>query len=411
MIHSIKIKNFFSIKEEQNILFEVDKNAPESDSYINILDKRISRINLFVGGNGAGKTNTMRAFCFIHWFITGPRQVLNNKVNLPYMTWFQEDNNNNLMELEITFSIKDIEYTYKIHFLHSQLIKEELISRSKKEKRYITTTLFDKILFEDKKETNLRKYKIEGSIIKDNNLEKVANGGILQSSFLSMIPQLANTFGIQEYQNILEYFQKMSITAELLPTGQLNNMPILNLFLLKQDGNKKLYEKVNNMLRSLDLGFDSLIADIKDSGNGNFEAKDLFEVHDLEGKKLKNPMQYSSNGTRRLFYIIHQILWCTENKVPCVIDEFDTYLHHSVLEKIIDIVNAEEDLQLIISSHNHMIMNRLDKYQIFLVEKNNLQTEVYRLDSFIDINNQKLRNTENFFLNYISGKYGAINNI
>lgn len=400
MIHSLKIKNFFSIKKEQNISFEVNQSVPESDYYINSLDKRLSRINLFVGGNGAGKTNVMRAFSFIHWFITGPREVLNNQVKLPYLTWFQEDAENGEMELEITFSFKGIEYTYGIQFLNSKLVKEKLSSRSKKEKNYTSTVLFNKT-----KKENSQRYKVEGSAIKDNNLKKVANGGVLQSTFLSIIPQLANTFGIQEYQDLLSYFQKMSITTELLPTGLLNNMPILSMFLLKQD--KKLYKKTNDILKKLDLGFDDFEADIKDVGNGNLEAKDLFETHNIKGTLLKNPMPYASNGTRRLFYIIHHLLWCIENKVPCVIDEFDTYLHFTILEKILDVANVEPDLQLIISSHNHLIMNRLDKYQIFLVEKNDLQTEVYRLDSV----DKKLRNTENFFLNYISGKYGGINNI
>lgn len=412
MIHSIKIKNFFSIKDEQIISFEVDKNTPESSNYVKALDKRISKINLFVGGNGAGKTNTMRAFSFIHWFITGPRQVFNNKVNFPYMTWFQEGDKNDKMELEIIFSIKETEYTYTIHFLDSQLVKEELKSRSKEKERYISSVLFSKVIVENPTEgDSVKKYKIGGTAIKDNNLEKVAGGGVLQSPFLSIILQLANTFGIPEYQELLSYFQKMSITADLIPIGQMNNMPIVNLFLLKQENSKKLYKEVNDTLREFDIGFDSFEAEIKDNGNGNFEAKNMFEVHDLDGQKLRNPMQFSSNGTRRLLYIIHQILWCKENKVPCIIDEFDVYLHHSILERIIDIVNMEEDLQFIVSSHNHLIMNRLDKYQIFLIEKNKLQTEIYRLDSIRNDNNQKLRNTENFFLNYISGKYGGVNNI
>lgn len=66
MIHSIKIKNFFSVKDEQNISFKVNQNQGDNDSYISILDEKISRLNLFVGGNGSGKTNIFRAFAFIH---------------------------------------------------------------------------------------------------------------------------------------------------------------------------------------------------------------------------------------------------------------------------------------------------------------------------------------------------------
>ena len=409
MIHSIKIKNFFSIKDEKTINFTTNENQGDNDSYIKILDQKVSKLNLFVGGNGSGKTNVFRAFAFLQWFITaGQRQIVNNQVILPFSPYF--DNSKDWTELEITFSINNIIYDYKIHFLQSQLMREELSKRELVEKNITKKYLFIKTLAKveelavnDKVE---KKYKIEGDIIKEYNLEKVADGGVLQSVHLSMISQLGDSFGITEFKNILNYFRNIITDVPLYSNGQINNMPFLNLMQLKN--NDKLKKKIENLLSDMDLGFKSFEADIMDRGNGNVDFNNAFEYHN---NGAKNNILYSSNGTRKLFIMIHQLFHAIENKTPFIVDEFDLFLHNNILEKLIDFILLEEDLQIIISSHQHLIMNRFDKYQIHLVEKANLSTDIYRLDNVQDENGKGLRNTENFFLNYTSGKYGGINNI
>lgn len=309
--------------------------------------------------------------------------------------------------------MKNVIYDYKIHFLQSQLIREELSKRELVEKNITKRVLFTKTLSKvedfvvnDKVE---KRYKIEGDIVKEYSLEKVADGGLLQSNHLSMISQLSEGFGIKEFKDILLYFNNMAVDGELFTNGQINNLPFHNLLLLKN--NPSFKSKIENILSDLDLGFKSFEADIIDKGNGSFDFNNAFEYHKSNNKIEKNPIFFASNGTKRLFMRIHQLSHCIENKTPYIIDEFDLFLHNNILEKLLNIILLEEDLQIIISSHQHLIMNRFDKYQIHLVEKNNLETEIYRLDEIQDENGKPLRNTENFFLNYVSGKYGGVNNV
>jgi hypothetical protein len=51
-----------------------------------------------------------------------------------------------------------------------------------------------------------------------------------------------------------------------------------------------------------------------------------------------------------------------------------------------------------------MLLNKLDKYQIVLVEKNeNGISEAWRLDEVSDV-----RPDENYYSKYIAGAYGAV---
>ena len=56
--------------------------------------------------------------------------------------------------------------------------------------------------------------------------------------------------------------------------------------------------------------------------------------------------------------------------------------------------------QILFSTHNPWFLQYLTKTQIFIVEKEKQQTEIFRLDEIKDI-----RNDENYFLKYIAGEY------
>ena len=94
---------------------------------------------------------------------------------------------------------------------------------------------------------------------------------------------------------------------------------------------------------------------------------------------------------------------------PVIIDELDAYLHPKIVAELVALFLDEEkntkNAQLIFSSHSHSVMNTLDKYQIFITEKNEYgATELGRLDDF----GVGVRNDENFYNKYIAGYYGGV---
>ena len=62
--------------------------------------------------------------------------------------------------------------------------------------------------------------------------------------------------------------------------------------------------------------------------------------------------------------------------------------------------------QLIFSTHQYPLLSDRTKTQIFLTEKENFETQIFRLDEI-----EGVRNDENFANKYIAGTYGGTPNI
>jgi predicted ATPase len=76
-----------------------------------------------------------------------------------------------------------------------------------------------------------------------------------------------------------------------------------------------------------------------------------------------------------------------KNKKSVMLDEFDTSLHASISEFLLDLIHASSQSQLLFSSHNLSLinMNRFRKDQIVFVTKNETgATEVQSLYDYKD---------------------------
>lgn len=79
-----------------------------------------------------------------------------------------------------------------------------------------------------------------------------------------------------------------------------------------------------------------------------------------------------------------------------------------MLLAILDLFFSEKhnpkNAQLIFSTHQELVLNKLMKEQILLVEKDNtLNTNAWRLDEV-----EGVRSDDNFFAKYMAGAYGAV---
>ena len=93
-----------------------------------------------------------------------------------------------------------------------------------------------------------------------------------------------------------------------------------------------------------------------------------------------------------------------------IIDEIDNSLHPKLLRNLIELFADKElnqkDAQLIFTTHQPILLDDRSKTQIYLAEKRNLQTEIFRLDEIKGVSN-----AENFFKKYMSGEYGGYQEI
>ena len=117
-------------------------------------------------------------------------------------------------------------------------------------------------------------------------------------------------------------------------------------------------------------------------------------------------MSYCPYGTQ----IEKGILPVLEHGGIAIIDEIDNDLHPHMLPKMLDLFKFQHtnphNAQIIFSCHTPEILNLLKKHQVYLVEKNDLISETWRLDEVIG-----LRSDDNTYAKYNAGALGAIPNI
>jgi hypothetical protein len=134
-----------------------------------------------------------------------------------------------------------------------------------------------------------------------------------------------------------------------------------------------------------------------------------FAIHELEGKEYPRVLMKESRGTQALFVLLRYLLPVLEGGGIAFIDEFESGLHPHMVRRIIELffnpATNPKQAQLIATFHiDFLLRDTLHKYQIYFAEKNDqLETEVYRLDSI-----KGVRNIDNIYDKYHAGAYGAI---
>jgi hypothetical protein len=111
---------------------------------------------------------------------------------------------------------------------------------------------------------------------------------------------------------------------------------------------------------------------IKEKKENTFSI-DVKATHLFNGQDQFLPIAYESSGTKQLLVLLKNILVALKNGNMVIIDEFEYNLHPEVLIALHDLFIHPEtnpkNAQLLMSTHSHIILSKLDKYQIVLVEK------------------------------------------
>jgi hypothetical protein len=97
-----------------------------------------------------------------------------------------------------------------------------------------------------------------------------------------------------------------------------------------------------------------------------------------------------------------------QNGGIAVLDEMDNDLHPLMIPEIVNLFTSKnynpKNAQLLFSTHSVQILNKLDKQQIILVEKNEKNIS----EAWILSDMKGVRSDDNFYAKYMAGAYGAI---
>lgn len=405
MIHSFRVKNFYSIKDEVEINF-VAKNgsitAPELylDAPFNM---KVTKVAFVGGANGSGKTNILRVLAFVRFLVD---QVGNSTPGvLPYFPYAL--NSNESSYISVIFSVDGNLYDYTVTFDRSMIFDERLFVTNMVSERATKKKIFSRswnsetyVMEISDLIKNLKNIKDIGAILatKENRARTVIDlytsldeiDGFLREvkDFWSRVFTNVVSFG-----NLESEFSTSKLANDALKYINENNLT------------RGLGEKI---LKSADIGF-SGIKKFRMAGDEN--SLILYGIeHNYNGKRFSFPTLEESAGTNRIVYLVNEIakLLSRERGGVAVIDDMDAFIHPDVYEMLADQFMSpsinKNGTQLILASHNYTTLNFLDKQQIILTERNEEgATESWRLDSMKGVESH-----DNFYAKYMAGKYGAV---
>lgn len=381
MIRKIKFSNFYSFEGTHEIDFTTNKK--KSENYFNTFDgKQISKVAIIVGPNNSGKTNLMKLFGYLDYFISSPTRE-DEKFGLGFKQYAFSPEKPSSFELE--FETENKLYFYKLKTT-SEKVLEESLSAKKLNKNSRIYKIFER----EKEKITVNKKLIPG--ITQKSLSSIKDN-------ISTIAFIKSGHDIDEIDEIADYFYRF--VTNINEQGDVISVDKGIVLASKAYVEyPELKEKMEEMIHGLNIDIESF------SINTNREDKTITidALHDVGGKVYNLPLNYESKGTQALFAGLVDILISIEDGTVLALDEIETGLHpHAVYKLLSYIVDEFSDRkrQFIFSSHSFDFIKKLDPQQIFFVEKIDNSSTFFRLDEL------GVRPDENFLSKYMSGAYGA----
>lgn len=426
MLSSFKIKNFKSILDLE-IKFDYDEgkapnNYQELDTVVFLEPKRSKRYIpclAIYGANASGKTNIIKAFDVFKKILLSriDNLYIPNKLNKAFTSTF----------FELSFFVKNKEYTYAIEYDNEHIISEVLkqnaitlfaITPKNKDfsaiaaKGYTEQRLKGIFEVECSNEAKMQKITYLNRIATNyaglnKELTTVFNA-IIQNIEIYPINQFPFSFGMEklaasrDYTAINESFKQITSLLQKL------DIDISKMELERDEAKVHVEDKKwiidnANTLRpipdELSLLDDKLFLNY------------IYSYHkDSEGNEVKFKFREESEGTQVLAGLIGVFLSALQRGAVLIIDELERSLHPLLLAEIIRLFKDKRynknNAQLIFTAHNTDILDAdlLRVSEVGIVRKTLKDgTKLRPVSSFDGI-----RNVTNFRKQYLNGAFSGI---
>ena len=406
MIISLRFSNFYSFAESTTIDFSVGKNPKPSDFDINIEGLRLNKVISVIGANGSGKTQYIKVIAFLKWFMTSSLLGIEPDDLLPYSAHklhLLEDSN-----FELEFIKSGVTYKYQLTLNAGQVISEALYKKTSSQYSYI----FKRERNSDSTDLHSADNQAEHYHFKQKGFAFPKNKAQSLRSNTSLIAA-AYSYDVKEAQSFIEYFQKISTNVASSGRHHFQHESLFKaaaIYEEKPDLKKKMIE----LMCRFDLGLSNVSIEQVEAAdvNGKNQKRFIPVGHHAadNGGEFSLSFLEESSGTQSSFVLIEKLLMVLEFGGIAVIDEIDNDLHPHLIPELIERFRFEHtnphQAQLIFNCHSAEILNRLQKHQVYLCEKQTLCSEAWRLDEMTG-----LRADDNLYAKYMAGALGAVPDI
>ena len=404
MIKTFKVRNFYSIKDEQTISFAITRKDHKDDSsFRTSLGSLLNNTVAVLGHNASGKTNLLKALSFCVWFVKNSYTLLADGKSPIMGVLPHKLSKDNLSRFELIFENNGREFQYKI-YLSKEMVHYEFLGE-KKQRGY-------SVVYEIKRTQNCDSFL-------HFNLPALTKGDkdrFAMRKNISLFSFLQNTGHLPKFG--LPYLVRCDSNLGLFGRDESDSSTLFLKLRMAFDSNLSRREKIIKFIKKLDCGItdfidkeDYIVFAHKNNPTDVRRVKNIFFKHATNNAEFELDFFNESNGTQRILCLLDRIFDSLEKGKLLVWDEIDASIHPLVVREIIKLFSNSDynktNAQIIFSTHAPLLLNDRNKTQIILVERNNkLASEVYRLDDV-----EGIRNDDNFCNKYLAGSYGAIGNI
>lgn len=374
MIQEFKVKNFFSIREEQTLSFVPNADTDKRDMYVREVAEGVGllKIGIMYGSNASGKTTILQAFAFFRDIMLDKPMSKNDSIPIvPFL--LDNHSKEEHSEMSMTFWINGDRYVLEIEFDMDRIYSEKLnvyISKSRRptslyKREYVKDKDYSKVSFGQKAGIDRATQRaIEGNTT--NNCTVLAAFG-QSNAATSRLNQVFGFFyvgmnDILSPRDTLTFSVKEELRRDkdgktkhfLLKMLQASDFNIVDMVLDEREETitpemEKAISKAPipeeakvEMLRRGTIKHDEIIFSHK-GDNGNYTLYERME----------------SAGTNRFLGLAVLLRHALKDNSLFLIDEIESSIHYELLSYYIKLflANSEGTSQLLLTTHDINLLN------------------------------------------------------
>ncbi|MEF4314812.1 ATP-binding protein, partial [Escherichia coli] len=416
MMVNFSLSNAFSFMEAQNMSMLAVSSSKDDINLANVVsvrDERILKSALIFGANASGKSNLMKTISLMKDIVLHSVQAIESGITknvVPFL--LDEAGPTKPSEMEMTFIADGIKYRYGLSLFQGK-IKEEWL--------YYTPKTRETILFERDGqliEINKAAFSESNLFIKDGVIQKTRE----DVPFVSVVAG----FNGEHSKRVVNWFSNVvflsgsnegmftGITMKLinesedfkawlkkiLPAFQINDIyldevaPEFPFGNIKTDDDnlKNLFSSIQNFAKNQKV-FSLRV--VKKTANG----------------EISVPIDFESEGTKKIVYLLGPIYNAMINNNLLLVDEFDSKFHTLLSKFLFRIFHAQSEgfSQVIAAVQDVNLMNTdcFRRDQIWFVDKD-VKSGSSHLYSLVEYKEKQRSLKPSYGNDYLSGAFDAI---
>lgn len=402
MIAEFRVKNFFSIKDEQCLSFEATNDSFMNNIYSVEVKKGVSllKIGMIYGANASGKTNILLALSFFKKLLSVMPKDKTKKIRvMPFM--LDNSSRSETTKISMCFYLNQERYVLSVEFDNIRIYEEILLcypgSQPAKlyNRKYNNQTDSAVIEFGNKLGLSKTSQKtIIGNTINNSTVMAAFGKSNVESTRLNIVYEFFS-HGMKETlipRDSLSVFIKTHLDQDkqndnsstktfLISMLKAADFNICDLMLKKEE--KLIDSKIENLIHSAPIPERAKQQMLQ---AGKITNHELVFKHKTNNGEFELPEELESSGTMRFMgmsIILKQLL---ENNNIVMIDEIENSLHYELLSYFIKVflANSEKYSQLIATTHDINLLNEdfIRRDSIWFTDKDKIgQTNLIRLSS------------------------------